>query len=193
MINMGIEEKLDGEEVVSEVKIPEIPVPKDENELINYFRNLRDTREFCVQLVMYSISKQFDPQKIYGLCTREERQKIGYLSDIILTLKKDRVLEPKTTRNLNLLSKIFQDGYKRWVHVSASSDFVRGLMEKELKWVPHPEINHRWKVYPTVRAEDVLDMLDLYHKEYFNGRENISEEQARELLYKKKGFRRLRL
>jgi len=40
---MGIEDKIDleSEGGIEAVKIQNIPLPKDENELVNYFRNIR--------------------------------------------------------------------------------------------------------------------------------------------------------
>jgi len=189
---MGIEDKIDleSEGEIEAVKIQKIPIPKDEEELVDYFRSMRDTREFCVQLVIYSTKTQFNPKNIYELCTQEERQKIGYLSERVQTLQEYGVLRQNTLRNLAKLSETLQDSYQNWVHVSASDDFVRILMEKELKWVPHPEINHKWKVYPTVSAEDVLDWLDLYHDEYFQCRE--AKENV-DRFYEERGILRLKL
>lgn len=186
---MGIEEKIDLEsegEFEDGVRIQEIPIPKNEKELINYFRKLRDMREFGVQLVLYSANNQFDPEKIAQLCEKEERQKIGYICDLALSLQRYRVLRQETIRNLGRLSKNLQDRYQNWVHVDSSSELARKLAELD----PKTAVNHRWKVYPGTYAEDILDWLDLYHDEYFQSGE---AKRGVNKFYEERGILRLKL
>jgi len=186
---MGIEDKIDleSEGEMEAVKIQDIPIPKDEKELVDYFRNMRDTREFGVQLVMYLTDNQPDYGKVTQLCTREERQKIGYLSELALTLKKYGTLRQETVRNLRRLSETLQDSYQNWIHLSKDiSDLTRRLIEMDRK----TKLNHKWKVYPGTYAEDILDWLDLYHDEYFQSRE--AKENV-DRFYEQRGIHRLKL
>lgn len=157
-----------------------------EEELIKEFREITDatnTQYFCTEFIVDSADSRFNPYKFVELCAREEKQKLGYLADLILTLEADNVLKQRTAGNLKILSKMLQKPYNEWVHISTNSEFCEYMMEREQK----TPLNIKWKVYPVFEAEDILDWLDLYHPEYLAGIDVSS------LLFKKKGFHRLRV
>ena len=111
---------------------------------------------------------------------------------MVLSLqRKYKVLRKETTTNLRKLSGFLQDSYRNWVHLTDGAKEVLWLMEQELKCVPYPEINHKWKVYPGTYAEDVLDWIDLYHDEYFEGRADLTKNVNK--FYEDRGMGRLKL
>src|SRR3989344_2538487 len=147
-----------------------------------------DIRYFCAEFIAKTSSPhQFSPDKLEKLCNKQQKQGIGYLSDIILTLNEDKVLKEDTKNSMKKISQTFYDQYENWIHIGQKQDLIKKLSEAELEYSPHL-YNHKWKVYPIIETEDILDWLDLYFEDYMNGRVNTQE-----LLLNKKKFLRLSL
>ena len=142
-----------------------------------------DIRYFCAEFIAKTSSPhQFSPDKLEKLCNRQQKQGIGYLSDIILTLNEDKILKEDTKNNIERISQTFYSPYKNWIHIGQGSNLAQQLAEVD----PKTRLNHKWKVYPIIEADDILDWLDLYFEDYMNERVNTQE-----LLLNKKKFLRL--
>ncbi|MBU3907118.1 MAG: hypothetical protein KKA64_02600 [Nanoarchaeota archaeon] len=159
-----------------------------EDDTLSEFRKIEGAKEckyFCTELIVKTANPNFNPYKFAQFCTQEEKQKLGYLSDLILNLKEDNVLKQRTYKNLEKLSELFKDQYPQWVHISAKSKEVKRWMEQE----PMDSLNYKWRVYPTILPEDIFDWLDLYQGDYL--KEIMKKKDIRQLLLKKKGFLRI--
>ena len=169
-----------------------------EEELIERYKGLgkdfenryveSDLRYFCAEfIVKTSLPYNFNLDKFRNLCKEEEKQGIGYLADVILTLDKDNILKQDTKKNIENTSKTFYDNYKRWIHIGTKSDLVKEWEELNIK---HSSslLNCKWKTYTSISPDDIIDWLDLYFEDYTNGRINV---QA--LLLERKKFLRLSL
>lgn len=169
-----------------------------EEELIERYRNLGkdfenryvegDLRYFCAEFVVKtSRPYNFNLGKFRNLCKKEEKQGIGYLADVILTLDKDTILKPDTKKNIEDISKTFYNNYSRWIHIGTKSDLTKKWAELSIKHSSSP-LNYKWKTYTPLNPDDIIDWLDLYFEDYINGRINV---QA--LLLERKKFLRLSL
>lgn len=147
-----------------------------------------DLRYFCAEfIVKTSHPYNFNLGKFGNLCKKKEKQGIGYLADVILTLDKDNILKPNTKKNIENVSRAFYDNYRRWIHIGTKSDLVKKWEELNIKHSSYP-LNYKWKTYTNIYPDDIIDWLDLYFEDYINRRINV---QA--LLLERKKFLRLSL
>jgi len=146
-----------------------------------------DLRYFCAEFIVKTSSPyDFDTDKFRNICKKREKQGIGYLAEVILTLDKN-ILKPDTKKNMENVSSAFYDNYKRWMHIGTKSDLVKKWEKLSIKHSSYP-LNYKWKTYTNIDTDDIIDWLDLYFEDYINGRANV---QA--LLLERKKFLRLNL
>lgn len=105
------------------------------------------------------ITEEYDPLKLAEIARKNGlAQRLGYLAEVCAQAARDTNIPEQ--KKLTSLYEALEDSFKDWEHLNPLSP----EWGKRIDMHEHnqTELNKKWKIYTTLRPEEIEDWIDLY-------------------------------